>query len=162
MRMPWSRSGAREASTHFVKVRVRVQGRTEQPDIGKLRLRKQTSGTSCAEEGWRHGNMHLLDLSWQTSPWTWSETWPVWSWASWTSVAWLSGSADADLKSDATTHPSSEQWSNGCRTRILFREEGPPRWPPSSAEYLLLVLTPEPTRDQPQWKRSRWNEAEEN
>ncbi len=81
---------------------VRMQGQREEPDIGIPCPWKQTSGTSCEWEGRRHVSMRLLDLSLQTSPWTWSETRPVWVWASWISVAWLSSSIDADLKWDAT------------------------------------------------------------
>ncbi len=83
-------------------------GRREEPDIGK-----QTSGTSCEWEGWRHGSMRLLDRSWQTSPRTWSDTRPVWVWSSWTSVWRLSGSIDANLEWDATLHPSLELWGTG-------------------------------------------------
>ncbi len=35
--MPCSRNGANAASTHFVKCGVRVLGRREEPDTGKLR-----------------------------------------------------------------------------------------------------------------------------
>ncbi len=84
------------------KFGVRVQGRREEPDIGKLCPWKQTSGNSWNWEGWRHGNKRLLDLLWQTSPRTWSETRPVWPWAFWTPDAWLRGSIAADLKLDAT------------------------------------------------------------
>ncbi len=60
------------------KCGVRVTGRTEEPNTGMLRPRKQTSGTSCVEEGWIYGSMHPWDLSWQTSPRSWFETQTVW------------------------------------------------------------------------------------
>ncbi len=126
--------------------RVRVLARWEEPNTGKLRPRKQTLETSCEWEGWRHGNMCLLDRSWQTSPRTWSEEWPVW--ASWTSVCWLNGSTDADLKWDTTLHPSLELWITGCRNRTLSWG-GPSRWPPSLREYLIIVPLPKPARDPP-------------
>ncbi len=111
MRLPWSQHS-------LWKYGVRVLGRREEPDIGKLCPWKRTSGTSCDWEGWIHGSKCLLDLSWQTSPQTCSETRPVWQWAFWTSDTWLSGSKAADLKSDAIPHPSLEQWSTGYRTSL--------------------------------------------
>ncbi len=48
------------------KCGVRVLGRREEPDTGKLRPRKQTSGTPCEWEGWRYGGIRILDR--QTSP----------------------------------------------------------------------------------------------
>ncbi len=59
------------------KYGVRVLGRKEEPNISKLCPWKQTSGTSCEWKGWRHESMRLLDLSWQTSSRTWSETRPA-------------------------------------------------------------------------------------
>ncbi len=49
-----------------------------------------------------------------------------------------------------------EQRSTGCRTRTLCREEGPPRWPPSSRESWPPVLIPEPARDSHTWEITLW------
>ncbi len=118
MLMPWSCRGARAASTHFMKVlgeNARLNRRIRYwyalPLKANLRY-------SCVEEGWICGSMRRSDPSSQTSPPTWFETRPVWSWASWTWVAWLSSSINADLKSDIALHPSSERWSTDCRTEL--------------------------------------------
>ncbi len=49
----------------------------------------------------------------------------------------------------------------GCRTRTLCREEGPPRWPPSSRESWPPVLISEPARDSHSWKITLWKVAAE-
>ncbi len=138
MRMPWSRRGARAAFTPFVK----------------------GWGESARPKG-RTWYWYTLPLIANLRNFLWSETQPMWMWASWTSFAWLSSSTDADLKWDATLHLSLKLWSTSCRMRILFREERPPRWPPSSREFhILFHLGAHQCGDHP--IKRRWWRAELN
>ncbi len=43
----------------------------------------------------------------------------------------------------------------------LCREEGPPRWPPSSRECSPLVLIPEPARGSLMWEKTLWKAVAE-